>query len=223
MGLPPVLLEGGVWMARCIIIAPLYEGEEKEWLAPRSGDMIICADAGYRAAVSHGIRPDLTIGDFDSLEGEAEGNVIRLPVYKDDTDMVVCIREGRKRGYREFVLAGCLGGRFDHTIACLQCAADCAEKGEEVWLCDAQNRVAVLPPGKYVFPKVKGRKLSLLAYTPEVMGVNLHGTVWELEDAMLSSRYPLGCSNEWAGEYADLSFEEGLLTVCFSMDKPKHE
>ncbi len=210
-------------MPRCFIIAPLYAGEEKEWLTPESGDMILCADAGYRAAVTHGIRPDLTIGDFDSLQGEAEGDVIRLPVYKDDTDMVVCIREGRKRGYREFILAGCLGGRFDHTLACLQCAADCASRGESVWLCDAQNRVAVLSPGQYVFPKEEGRKLSLLAYTPEVKGVTLRGTVWELEDAVLSSRYPLGCSNEWAAERAELAFTEGMLVVCFSMDAPKYE
>lgn len=206
-------------MARCIIIAPLYRGEERELVTPRQGDMTICADAGYKAALANALAPDLTIGDFDSMQGDAaEGEVIRLPVHKDDTDMVVCLREGRRRGYREFIIAGCLGGRFDHTLACLQCAADCASRGETAWLCDAQNRVTALGPGNYSFPKLPGRRISLLAFTPQVTGVTLRGTLWELENAVLTSSYPLGCSNEWIGDAAELSFREGILIVCFSCD-----
>lgn len=206
-------------MARCIIIAPLYEGEESEWLKKREGDLLICADAGLRAASSHGIKPDLIIGDFDSLGYVPdEEEVIRLPVHKDDTDMVVCLREGRARGYREFVAAGCLGGRFDHTLSCLQNAADGAKRGERIWLCDRLNRVTVLAPGSYELPRTEGRKLSLLAYSPEVRGVTLKGTFWPLEDAVLTHDYPLGCSNEWTEDVARLSFTEGLLVVCISGD-----
>lgn len=206
-------------MARCIIIAPLFQGEELAWLEKREGDLIICADAGYRAAKACGITPDVTIGDFDSLGyAPEEGEVLQLPVYKDDTDMVVCLREGRARGYREFVVAGCLGGRFDHTLSCLQCAADCARRGERIWLCDPWNRVTVLARGQYSIPALPGRKLSLLAYSQEVRGLTLKGTMWPLENAVLTNNYPLGCSNEWVGEEALLSFTDGLLVVMLSGD-----
>ncbi len=206
-------------MSRCIIIAPLYQGEERAWLAPGTGDLLICADGGYPAALRHGFTPDVTIGDFDSMPGmHIEGEIIRLPVHKDDTDMVACIAEGRRRGYREFVAAGCIGGRFDHTIACLQCAADCALRGESLWLCDGRNRVTILAPGVYHIPAMQGRKLSFLAYTPEVRGVTLRGALWELSDATLSSRYPIGCSNEWSSAEAALTFSEGLLIVALSAD-----
>lgn len=204
---------------RCLIIAPLYEGEEREWLTPQPGDLLICADAGYRRAQAYGMQPDVTIGDFDSLGTLPEGGeIIRLPVEKDDTDMVVCLAEGRRRGYDEFIVAGALGGRFDHTLACLQCCADAALRGERVWLCDRQNRVTVLPPGEYAFEKMPGRKLSFLAYTPEVTGVTLTGTAWELRSAALTHTYPLGCSNEWRAESACLKFDEGLLVVTMSRD-----
>lgn len=206
-------------MARCIIIAPLFQGEELAWLEKREGDLIICADAGYRAAKACGITPDVTIGDFDSLGYvPEEGEVLRLPVYKDDTDMVVCLREGRARGYREFLVAGCLGGRFDHTLSCLQCAADCALRGERVWLCDPWNRVTVLAPGQYSIPALPGRKLSLLAYSQEARGVTLKGAMWTLDDAVLTNSYPLGCSNEWVSDEAQLTFTEGLLVVTLSGD-----
>lgn len=205
---------------RCLIIAPLYQGEELKLLTPEEGDILICADGGYRAAKAHGLTPDVTIGDFDSLGYvPEEGEVIRLPVEKDDTDMVVCLREGRARGYRQFVVGGCLGGRFDHTMACLQCAADGALRGESVWLCDPQNRVTILAPGEHRIPGVPGRKLSLLAYTENVSGVTLKGTVWELEDAVLTNRWPLGCSNEWREDVAELSFREGLLLLAISGDR----
>ena len=38
-------------MSRCIIIAPLYAGEDAEWLRRGEGDFLICADGGYDAAV----------------------------------------------------------------------------------------------------------------------------------------------------------------------------
>ena len=85
--------------------------------------------------------------------------------------MVVCLHEGRKRGYTEFILAGAIGGRFDHTLSCLQCAADCALRGERAWLVDGQNRATILAPGTHHLPKMPGRKLSLLAYSPLGFGL----------------------------------------------------
>lgn len=206
-------------MPRCIIITPLYQGEELAWITPGKDDLLICADGGCSAAAAYGLEPHLIIGDFDSLGSVPAGdNVIRLPVHKDDTDTVVCLREGRSRGYREFIIAGGLGGRFDHTLSCLQCAADGALRGERIWICDERNRVTVLAPGEYRFEAMSGRKLSLLSYTSEVKGITLKGALWELEDASLTSNYPLGCSNEWTEAAARLSFREGLLTVCMSRD-----
>lgn len=39
-------------MPRCIILTPLYAGEELPWIAPQPGDFLICADGGWaRAAI----------------------------------------------------------------------------------------------------------------------------------------------------------------------------
>lgn len=212
-------------MGRCIIIAPLYRGEEQELLKKQPGDLVICADGGYDAAVRWGIRPDLVIGDFDSmpLSHVADTPVIRLPVHKDDTDMVVCLREGRARGYREFLLAGCLGGRLDHTLSNLQCLYDCALRGEQAWILDGQNRAAVLLPGAYELPVVPGRYLSLIAWSERVKGICLKGTEWQLEDAELTNRFPLGCSNWIKEDPVTLSFTEGALLLSWSGDRHREK
>ena len=211
-------------MPRCIIIAPLYRGEERELLTPHPGDLLLCADGGYAAAKAYELQPDLVIGDFDSSsDGVPTDCACRvLPVHKDDTDLVVCIREGRDRGYREFLIAGALGGRMDHTIAALQCLKDCALRGEQAWLVDGQNRITVLTPGTYDLSayRMEGRSLSLLAATPAVRGVTLTGTLWELQDAVLTDRYPLGISNQYVGD-ARLTFTEGMLYLGLCGDAGK--
>ena len=85
-------------------------------------------------------------------------------------------------------------------------------------MADGQNRITVLSPGAYTLSPVPGRKLSLLAYTPQVTGITLRGTVWELENAVLDNRWPLGTSNEALHEHVELSFETGALLVVYSGD-----
>lgn len=208
-------------MPRCIILTPLYAGEELPWIAPQPGDFLICADGGWARARQFGLMPQLVVGDFDSMPPAMRPDVptLTLPTEKDDTDLVVCLHEGRKRGYTEFILAGAIGGRFDHTLSCLQCAADCALRGERAWLVDGQNRATILAPGTHHLPKMPGRKLSLLAYSPEVRDVTLTGAKWTLTRATLTYRYPLGCSNEFEADMVEVTFREGLLMVCFSADK----
>ena len=212
-------------MSKCVIIAPLYHGEEARWLRPEPGDLVLCADGGYDAAVRWGIRPDLVVGDFDSMPVSHVAGVPihRLPVHKDDTDMEVCLAEGRSRGYREFRLAGCMGGRLDHTMANLQCLYDCALRGEEAWMADGCNRATVLLPGEHVLTPMVGRHVSLLAFTPEVTGVNLTGTEWPLHHATLTQRDPLGVSNEALEARVHLSFEAGAVLLIYARDSVRDE
>ncbi len=212
----------------CTVIGPLYAGEEPGWTKPAPDRLLICADGGYSAALRYNLQPDLLIGDLDSLpeaERPESGKipVILLPEHKDDTDLAVCVAEGRRRGCSCFFLLGVLGGRMAHTIASLQVAYDCAMRGEEVWLADRQNRLTILLPGSHTLTPMRGRKLSLLAYTPEVNGVCLSGTEWELDNATLTARYPLGCSNEARAAQIRLCFESGALVYCCSRDRQEED
>ena len=76
------------------------------------------ADAGYTQVRRQGLKPDLVVGDFDSLGSVPEGEkIVRHPVMKDDTDMMYSLKECLGRGYRNFLILGATGGRLDHTVA----------------------------------------------------------------------------------------------------------
>ena len=112
---------------RCFIAGA---GEYTGLVSPLPGDYVIAADGGYAQLVSRGIVPDLVIGDFDSL-GEAPDhpNIVRSPAEKDDTDMMLAVREGLSRGLGMFIIDGGLDGRLDHTIANFQILVYLARRG----------------------------------------------------------------------------------------------
>ena len=202
-------------MKKCIVICALYEGEP---IDIRKDDFVICADKGFERALAAGIHPDAVIGDFDSSrltpsDVPADTLLTVLPWEKDDTDLGAAIKVGREKGYAHFEVYGALGGRLDHTMAAIQLSADCAKKGESMRLISPDNTAEVLMPGSYTLPKEEGCYLSLFAYTPKVKGVTLRGTHWELENAVLDYTFPVGCSNQWEVDAAQLSFAEGMLLV----------
>lgn len=203
---------------RCVIIGPLYRGEIPLEVNQAAGEMIICADGGYKAARAFGIVPDMIVGDMDSMDDQSQWPcpVLRLPREKDDTDMVACLKTARERGYRRFDILGATGGRADHFLGNIQCLADCAARGESAWLLDADNEITILSPGTYRFSKREGYYFSLLSYTPKVTDLTVTGTHWKLDHACLQSCHPLGVSNRVEEVAANVSFLTGQLIVIWS-------
>ena len=85
-----------------------------------SNSLVIAADGGYKYLDSLGIAPDIYIGDYDSSECPEGVDAVRLPVEKDDTDMLAAVRLALGRGCREIHMFGGTGGRLDHTLANIQ-------------------------------------------------------------------------------------------------------
>ncbi len=102
-------------MSRCILFSggPLSDCDQVE-VKVGPGDFVIACDAGCRTAAQFGVRPDLAVGDFDSLgEPVPEGILVqKVPAEKDDTDTMLGLRVGLEQGFREFLLVGGFGGRL---------------------------------------------------------------------------------------------------------------
>ena len=110
-------------------------------LTPVPGDLVIAADKGYETLSRLGVHPGLVVGDFDSLGSVPDHpQVLRLPRVKDETDTGFALRQGLKRGYRRFVLLGCLGGRLDHTVANLQLLSWLSAQGAQAFCWEKARR-----------------------------------------------------------------------------------
>lgn len=182
---------------------------------PRAEDLVIAADGGYRALQRTGLHPDLVVGDFDSLGAAPdEKQVVTLPKVKDVTDTWAAIRLGEERGYREFRLYGCTGGRIEHTLANLQTVADVTAKGEICRLYDKNQVVFGISGGTTLeFGPEKHGFVSLFAHTDRCTGVTLRGLKYTLEDGELGNCFPLGVSNEFLGVPSSVSIGTGVAIL----------
>lgn len=180
------------------------------------GDMVIAADAGLRYLRAAGINPDSVIGDFDSLGSVPEGGkVTELPAEKDVTDMYAAAEAGVAAGYTEFKFYGWLGGRLDHTLANIQLCASLVERGYRADFVAEKQILTALHCGEMRFDKSHKGYISVFAFSDECLGVTLKGLKYTLDNATLSSRFPIGVSNEFTGTDSLVKVSQGTLIVVF--------
>ncbi len=181
---------------------------------PKDGDCVIAADGGYRYLLEHNIRVDLVMGDFDSIERPDAGNVRAYQREKDDTDLLIAVKEGYARGYRRFVIYGGTGGdRFDHTIGNLQVLVWLAKRGAEACMIGKNTLIFALYNRSVTLPPELGGYISVFSMTERAEGVSIHGLKYTMENGVLTNDYPIGVSNEFIGHTARISVENGTLLI----------
>ena len=186
----------------------------------QESDLIIAADGGYSTLKKLNIKPDLVVGDFDSLgEAPENENVIKHPVKKDDTDTLLAVKIGLEKGYKSFVIFGAIGGRLDHTIATIQTATFVAENGGIAYIYDGTHTVTAIKNSSIKFSKDAKGYVSIFALSCVAKGVTINGLLYELNDAEITPYFPVGVSNEFIGKESKISVTDGILTIIFEGTK----
>ena len=203
-------------MGTCVIFgAAGFDGLAEEI---QKEDLVIAADGGLKHTESIGLMPNVILGDFDSLGYTPVGAEV-FPVEKDDTDAMLAIRCGLDRGYRRFVIYGGLDGeRLDHTLANYQALRYLADREAVGYLVGRRYLVAVVKNGKISFPAEAKGILSVFCLGADARGVTLSGLKYPLEDGALTSGFPLGVSNHFTGEKAEISVNDGSLLVMWDRE-----
>ena len=184
---------------------------------PRPGDFVIAADGGLAHLQRIGAKADLVLGDFDSLGCVPKGeNVLTYPPEKDDTDMMLAVKEGLRRGCARFALLGGLGGRLGHTLANVQALMYLSKHGARGLLIGEHETVTAVTDGEIRFSSAHTGYISVFCLDAPAKGVTLRGLKYPLEDAVLTSSVALGVSNEFTGAEAVVSVSSGTLVIVWS-------
>ncbi len=207
---------------KCIIIGAgdLTMGE----INRAEDDLVIAVDGGLSYCPIFNVEPDYIVGDFDSVsDGEKEAlrtlkqeipeRIITLPEEKDDTDMLAAIKLGLSKGYEQFRIYAATGGRLEHTIANIQCLLYLKKNDATGYLVDGNGMILVMENETIHFRENMEGVLSLFSLGKEAKGVTIRGMKYNLEGAILTNDYPIGISNEFIGEAAEICVEDGQL-VC---------
>ena len=203
-------------MKKCIIIGSAPAEDDDSVKSINSAEsFIICADGGLDIALQNKITPNLIIGDFDSIKSEPPKGIetIKLKTAKDDTDMMAAIKEGIRRGYKEFELMCALGGRFDHSFANFCALQYLASQGCKAVIVGKDCRVFLLTTGRLTLRKLKGSTISVFPFGAGSCTVSYQGMKYPLSEARLSSTNPIGVSNQIITDDAQIIIHSGNALI----------
>ena len=196
----------------CAGVCQAFDGVKEE------NALLIAADGGVRHLEKFGLTADLTLGDFDSL-GYVPQNAQVFPVEKDDTDAMLAVRRGLAEGCDRFYLYGALEGeRVDHTMANFQALHYLSQRGARGYLIGKDQIVTAITDDAVAFDRACTGYLSVFSMGKDARGVTIRGAQYELENAELTSGYPLGVSNQFTGRPATVAVSSGTLLLIWDRD-----
>ncbi len=196
---------------RFIIVTPMVKGNVKNFI--NDGDYIAAADKGYDKCIEAGIMPDICIGDFDSLKTEPLCEKIKFPEDKDETDTGLCLKYAIENGYKEVVIVGGLSGLLSHTCANLQQLCYAAKNNVNLSIEDEKIYASIVKNGTRGFEKRFSGRLSVFSAGDVCTGVTLKGVKFPLCGATIKNSFPIGVSNEFVENFAEISVGDGSLIV----------
>lgn len=180
---------------------------------------LICADGGARHILAMGMRPDLIIGDMDSLEGELQrelvrqgSRIMRYPEAKDETDAWLALEMAFMMAPDEIRIYGALGARIDHTLANLSLLIAAADRDIETRLLDEWCEMFLVRQRAVIEDGI-GQTVSLFAFGGDVTGVELEGFEYPLHNATITMSKPIGISNRLTSTQGIISVRSGDLIV----------
>ena len=188
-------------------------------IAQMENCLIICCDGGVRHLWKTGIKPDVIIGDMDSIDPASLASystsgikIIKYPAKKDFTDTELALDYALSLKPEAIFIWGALGGRIDHTLANVFLLCKGQEKGIRTYLVDEYGEAFVLDK-EATFINETGKTVSLLALSPEVTGITLSGFLYPLKEETLIMGESRGISNVINDARASINIRQGKLLV----------
>lgn len=184
--------------------------------------LVIAADSGATWLDAHGIRPDLVIGDMDSVDPAllerlaADGvEIERHPTDKDASDAELAVERAIGAGAGQVLILGALGGgRLDHELANLLLLADPAWRGTDLRIVRGRTVARALHGGERLsVTATEGALVTLLPVRGDATGVRTDGLEYPLDGETLRLGRSRGLSNRVLGAPASVSLEGGTLLV----------
>ena len=186
------------------------------------GDLVLAADGGAVPLVAAGCRPQLLIGDLDSVpiplyEGLAAAGVTidSFPEDKESSDLELAVERAIADGATRIVILGAFGGeRLDHALAGALLMADPAYRAVDIRSVHGSSTVRVaFPDGELDLEGEAGDLVTLLPVAGDAHGVTTSGLRWPLTGATLRLGRSRGLSNEVVGRPASVRLADGALLV----------
>lgn len=178
---------------------------------------LIAVDAGANHCYKLGLRPDLIIGDFDSITPE----VLQIfdsvpkkhyPTDKDETDLELALNLISHPQTEEITVFCALGGRTDHTLGNLILLSRYPGK---LFIQSQSERLFVIQNHVEIQTKI-GQTISLIPMNGPAKGITTSGLKWQLTDGSFDKNF-IGISNLATDTTVNISVKKGDVLCCINL------
>ena len=192
--------------------------QESEIVNIRNADFVIACDHGFDYCEKLGLKPNLVLGDFDSIAALPDFGKIqveRLPCEKDDTDTMAAARYCVQNGFSSVYFLCAFGGRLDHSVANFQTMLFLKKNGVDCYAYGVGTVCTIISDETKIFPRRKNFSFSAFSFGEKTLGVSISGAKYSVSDAELICDFPIGVSNEWAdgSNQISVTVESGYLFI----------
>lgn len=187
------------------------------------GDHIVSVDGGIRYIKALSIKPDVIIGDFDSsnqaeIKRYSKAKILSFNQEKNATDGDIAIEYVIENHFDEVMIFGALGNRVDHMLSNISKLEKLFKHNIKAEIVDEFNRIAYTENQMKIRPE--GYKyFSVLPVSEKLVGINIIGGKYPLENAKMLRINSLGLSNEFLENEVDISFTQGAALIIRSKDQ----
>lgn len=182
-------------------------------------DYIICADGGTRHALALNLKPDLVIGDMDSIQKnqwqKLQKSGISVELFsrdKNETDLELAITRAVEMNPEQIIIVAALGGRLDQTLGNITLLANPQLSAFDIRLDDGMEEIFLCRDQVQVHGR-SGDIVSLIPWQGDASGVTTKDLKWRLDQETLYPDRTRGISNEMTGNTASISIGSGLLLI----------
>lgn len=200
--------------------------EEGEWLQDclQQASVVIAADGGYRHLRALGVRPNILVGDLDSVPPDAltelESNgtqILRFAEDKDETDLELALLHAAATIDARICVVGALGGRLDQTLANILLLAHPGLVNRDVRLVSCYQQAWLIRDESRIVGRA-GDRLSLIPIGGDARIGATQNLAWELANEELIFGQTRGVSNVMTADWASVSVSEGCV-LCVHTDR----
>lgn len=189
----------------------------------RHSDLIVAADGGANVARFLGIRPDVIIGDLDSITNQTKrffstSQFIHV-TRQDNTDLEKALDFLRDIGTNKVAIVAATGKRLDHTLGNLSVIWNYTSSIDIEFVGDAWYAVPV--GKKSTFRAPTGTTISLVPFGA-CAGITLRGLRYPLTNASMKVG-EIGVSNVVEKSSFTVEVEKGKMLMIVSSTKKRME
>lgn len=195
-------------------------------LAQADRALIIAADGGAHVAVHFGLRPQVVIGDMDSIDpgllADLEHNgaaIHRYPAEKNETDLELALIYAAEHDAAAIRVIGAVGGRLDQTLSNIYLLALPPLAGCDVRLVADAEETWLVGAGEHDIDGSVGDTISLLPISKVVRGVTTEALYYPLRDEDLYLGPARGVSNVMRADHARVTVREGMLLIVHRLGR----